>query len=246
MEECIQSVLSQEATKSDVYIATSTPSEWIDNVARAYDLPVFVNQGEHGIGPDWCFAYEQASTPLVTIAHQDDVYCAGYAADAIARMDKMPNSLIYFCNYGELRGNKAVTGGLNLRIKRALLLPLRSKRASYTKAAKRFPIAFGNAICCPAVCYNKELLPTVPFNTSMRNALDWDCWERLSQQDGAFCYSPYVGMYHRIHEESATSENIQDNTRSSEDLQMLQRFWPRPIANFINRFYAHGMDSNAL
>lgn len=239
-------MLAQQGTKSEVYIATSTPSVWLNDIAQKYSLPVYVNEGEHGIGPDWSFAYNQANTPLVTIAHQDDVYCSGYTADAIARMSKMRNSLIYFCGYGELRNGQKETKGINLKIKRALLLPLRSKRASYRKIAKRFPISFGNAICCPSVCYNRNLLPNAPFDNSMRNALDWDCWERLSRRDGAFCYSPLILMYHRIHEESATSENIQDNTRADEDLEMLQRFWPRPIASLLYKFYAHGMDSNVV
>ena len=83
LTECIESVLNQEGVRSEVYIATSTPSDWLSDIANRYGLPVYVNDGEHGIGQDWNFAYSKATGDYVTIAHQDDVYCPGYAAEAL-------------------------------------------------------------------------------------------------------------------------------------------------------------------
>ena len=51
-------------------------------------------------------------------------------------------------------------------------------------------------------------------------------------------------MHHRIHEESETSNLIRDNTRTKEDLAMLMRFWPAPVARLINVVYARGQRSN--
>lgn len=78
----------------------------------------------------------------------------------------------------------------------------------------------------------------------MKGGLDWDAWERLSRIGGEFCYDPQVLMYHRIHEDSETSHIIADNTRKNEDLAMLERFWPKPIARFINHFYSESLKSN--
>lgn len=246
LRECLDSVLRQDGQASEVFIATSTPSEWLEQVAREYGVALYVNEGPGGIGPDWNFAYAQAKGRYVTIAHQDDVYCARYATSATLQLSARPDSLIFFCDYGELRGDKRVTRNLNLRIKRVLLAPLRSQRAAGRRGAKRAPIALGNAICCPSVCFNKEVIPNPPFSTQLGNALDWDCWERLSKQPGAFCYAPDVLMYHRIHVDSATSANIESDVRSTEDLKMLERFWPKPIAGLLFKAYAHGMDSNAM
>lgn len=244
LRECIESVLSQSGAASEVFVATSTPSTWLEDVVRPYDLPLYVNPGVGGIGPDWNFAYSKAHGKFVTIAHQDDLYCEGYAADAVSRLSAARSPLMYFCNYGELRNGVRIDTNLNLRIKRILLAPLKVRRLSSGTFAKRFSLAFGNAICCPAVCFNREILTEPPFRTDMKNALDWDLWERLSKESGAFCYSPRILMYHRIHEESATTENISDNVRADEDIKMLERFWPSPIARIINRAYSHSMDSN--
>ena len=71
--ECISSLLKQ-TVKSRILIATSTPNEYITRTAAEYEIPVIVNKGQGGIVQDWNFAYKQADTPYVTIAHQDDFY----------------------------------------------------------------------------------------------------------------------------------------------------------------------------
>ena len=55
LRECIESVLNQQdgddhPVKSEVFIATATPSAWLDGIAADYGLAVVVNDGEH---EDW-------------------------------------------------------------------------------------------------------------------------------------------------------------------------------------------------
>ena len=64
--------------------------------------------------------------------------------------------------------------------------------------------------------------------------------------DGEFVYSDAILMHHRIHEGSTTSALIKDSTRTDEDLEMLERFWPRPLALAINSVYSMGQRSNDL
>ena len=73
LEECITSLMEQ-TVKSEIFIATSTPNKYIDNIAAKYNLKVYVNEGESGITQDWNFAYSKVQTDYVTIAHQDDKY----------------------------------------------------------------------------------------------------------------------------------------------------------------------------
>jgi hypothetical protein len=80
----------------------------------------------------------------------------------------------------------------------------------------------------------------------MKSNLDWDTWESLSKLEGEFYYSSQLLMYHRIHEESTTSALIKDDTRSHEDREMFDRFWPRPVAALIERAYSRGEKSNGL
>ena len=82
LEDCVKSLISQ-TVKSNILIATSTPNEHISAVAERYNLPIYINEGEKGIGGDWNFAYSKAKTPIITIAHQDDIYEPDYTKEML-------------------------------------------------------------------------------------------------------------------------------------------------------------------
>lgn len=90
LEACLRS-LKQQTVKTNILIATSTPNSLIGRLSKKYDIPVFVNTGEHGITQDWNFAYAQAQTKYVTIAHQDDVYDKKYAEEMLRYMRQEEN-----------------------------------------------------------------------------------------------------------------------------------------------------------
>ncbi len=246
LRECIESIQAQRNVTSEVFIATSTPSAWLDNIAREYGLPLYVNEGESGIGQDWNFAYAQATGDYVTIAHQDDIYCEDYARMAVRLMDDASDPLIFFSDYGELRNGERVDNNRLLRVKRKLLHGLKNERNCTNVHVRRRALALGSAICCPSVCLSRRACPEPPFKLGMKSNLDWDTWESLSRREGSFCYAPFILMYHRIHGDSTTSQLIADDTRGKEDLEMLQRFWPDPVAKVIYRIYSRGMESNSL
>lgn len=96
LEECIKSVLNQKY-KSKVIIATSTPNEFINEIALKYNLEVFVNPNPgKGIGYDFDFAISCGKSKLVTVAHQDDIYDYGYSYEIIKKYNKYPMSSNYF------------------------------------------------------------------------------------------------------------------------------------------------------
>ena len=53
-------------------------------------------------------------------------------------------------------------------------------------------------------------------------------------------------MCHRIHEESETSNLIQNNVRLEEDFEMFKKFWPTPIARILMKFYKSAVKTNAV
>ncbi len=87
LEECIQSVLNQKV-KTTVILATSTPNEHIESLCKKYGIEMFVNTGEHGMTQDWNFAVSMCKTPIVTIAHQDDVYFEDYTRILLERANE--------------------------------------------------------------------------------------------------------------------------------------------------------------
>ena len=80
LRELIETLFAQ-TVRSRIFIATSTPTEAIRGIAGEYDIPLHINGASAGISSDWNFAYAQAETDFVTLAHQDDVYEPVFTAE---------------------------------------------------------------------------------------------------------------------------------------------------------------------
>lgn len=243
LEECILSVLNQTSS-SRVLIATSTDTPLIREMSEKYGLELRYSGLASDIAGDWNYAYHQADTRYVTIAHQDDVYDPGYAETAVRMLDKKNRPLLFFSDYYEIRDGQAVYRNLNLRIKKIMLAPLLIPGLSGRKAVKRSVLALGNPICCPSVTYVRDNLPYSLFRKGMKSNIDWQAWAAASGMRGDFVYKNKPLMGHRIHVGSTTTEIIESSSRTQEDLFMLKQFWPDPIAERINRLYQNAEKSN--
>ena len=241
LEECIKSVLNQ-TVKSNVHIATSTPNEYIEKMAKKYNLKLYINEGEKGIGQDWNFAVSKAETDYVTVAHQDDIYKEKYLEEIVNMLEKGKDFVIAFTDYRELKNGEEIPLTGNLKIKKILLFPLRFFKKS--KFWKRRSLSLGSGICCPSVTVNTKIAGKMPYKTELKCDLDWDTWYEMTKYKSRFMYIPKELMCHRIHEDSETSNLIQDNTRLEEDFLMFNRFWPKPIAKFIMKFYKKAINTN--
>lgn len=245
LEECILS-LKKQTVKSYIFIATSTPNKYIDNIAEKYRIDVMVNLGPGGITQDWNFGLSKVKTRYATVAHQDDIYEPEYAEKIIKEMDKSENSIIAFSDYSELRNGEKIHDTTMLKIKRIMLLPLRIKAFWKSKFIRRRVLSMGDPICCPAVTFDLENVRRPIFKDGFRSCEDWEAWEKLSRLTGKFIYINEPLMCHRIHEESATTAIIHDNARVQENYIMYCKFWPKPIAKLINHFYTKSEKSNEI
>ncbi len=243
LEECVKSLIAQTLS-SNILIATSTPNEHITSIAQKYDLPIYINEGEKGIGGDWNFAYSKANTPLITIAHQDDIYEPTYTEEMLDYINKSKNPIIYFSGYGELRNGEKIYNNSLLKIKKLMLSPLKIRAFWTSRFVRRRILSLGCPICCPAVTFVQKMVGENPFTNDYLSDIDWQQWEMQSRKKGSFVYNSKPLMCHRIHEESATTEIIGDSKRSKEDFDMFCKFWPRPIAKFIAKLYSNSEKSN--
>lgn len=244
LEPCIKSVLNQTA-ESQVVIATTTPNSHIKSLSEKYHLKTI--EGEHlNIGTDFDFALHVAKTPLVTIAHQDDIYEKDYVEQILKSYQKYPNSSIIFTDYYEIRNNQKVYTNTNLKVKRLLLIPARLKKSLKSKHFKRFILKFGNSICCPSVSFVLKNCPEDVFKSSFQCNCDWHAWEKLSTKREAFTFIPKPLMGHRISTSSTTTSIINNGIRTKEDYEIFQRFWPKPIAKFLTKIYQKSEKSNTL
>lgn len=189
LEECIKSVLNQKYP-SKVVVATSTPNEFIQNIVRKYSLEIIVNPNPgRGIGYDFDFAVSCGKTKLATVAHQDDIYDYEYSDLIVKAYKKNQDSLIVFSDYYEIREEGKVYSNTNLKIKRILLFPLRSRFLASTKFGKRLSLRFGNAISCPAVTFDKDNINTNDiFKCDFVCDVDWYAWEKLSKKWEVYFY----------------------------------------------------------
>ena len=246
LEKCICSLMKQNV-KSNIIMTTSTPSEYIEKLAKKYGLKLFVNDDTPDIARDWNFAISKAETDLVTIAHQDDIYDKDYLEEILKAMNKVKKPILAHTAYYEIRDGKKVYSNRLLRIKKLMLLPQIPSFTWNSVFLRRRILAFGCAICCPSVTYVKGRLSEEPFQVGCKADLDWQAWEKYSKLKGAFCYVKKPIMGHRVHEDSETTNVIGEGQgRTAEDYEMYRKFWPKWIADMLIKLYAKGQDSNTL
>lgn len=244
LEECILS-LKKQTISSNIIMETSTPNDYISGLAGKYDIPLYINP-KGGITQDWNFGLSKVETKFATVAHQDDVYEPEYTAKIMDKMKKSKKPLIAFSDYCELRDGQKVHDTTMLKIKRLMLAPLKMGAFKGSRFVRRRVLSMGDPICCPAVTFNLDTVERPIFKDGFRSCEDWEAWEMISRLKGDFLYIPEPLMCHRIHQESATTAIIQDNARVEENYVMFCKFWPRPIAKLINRFYTKSEESNSL
>jgi glycosyltransferase involved in cell wall biosynthesis len=243
LEECVKSVVSQ-TINSNVLISTSTPNDFIYNVAKKYDLDVVINKGIGDITDNFNFAYSQVNTELITICHQDDYYANDYLENVLKYLNKSKDPLICFTDYYELREEQIIKSNSLLKTKRVLLSPLRISLFWGNKFIRRRILSFGNPICCPSVTFVKSRIHNPNFNGLYRATFDWRVWEKISKFNGDFIFCPKPLLYRRIHKESTTTETILNNARTVQDQEIFQLFWPKWIAVKLAKLYDSGCQKN--
>ncbi|MCI8269867.1 MAG: glycosyltransferase [Lachnospiraceae bacterium] len=236
LETCIRS-LKKQTVFSAIIVCTSTPSSYIRGIAEKYELPYFVREGKSDIQSDWNFAYEQADSQLVTIAHQDDYYHRDYARMVQECWRKYRDTTVFTTDCVIIKGKRIQRPGLFLLIKKALRMPLRIRRLASHTFLKQAVLIWGNPVICPSATYNKEELGMPLFASPYKFALDWDTLWKLAKRPGRFiCVEkPLIG--YRIHEGATTKDFIDSHRRSEEELAMYQKIWPRLVAKGLMAFY---------
>ncbi|MEI6265720.1 MAG: glycosyltransferase family A protein [Sphingobacteriia bacterium] len=237
LEKCIESLL-QQSVKSDIIITTSTPTEFTKSIASKYNIPYHINNVENaGIACDWNFALSKATANLVTIAHQDDIYAEEFSKKAIEAYHQYADFQICFTNYADLFDQTIKSKSVYQLIKKLLLAPILISKESSNSFIKKWLIAFGNPISCPTVTFNKNKIGQFSFNRNYRFVVDWFAWLELSKQKGSFVYINQALIQHRIHEKSATTNEMKDGARTKEEKEILSIIWGKWLGSIIAFVY---------
>lgn len=242
LEECVLSLINQRL-KSEIIICTSTPCDYIDNIAQKYDIPLFVREGKSDIKDDWNFAYNCANGNYVTIAHQDDVYDSYYSAEVKKNCSENKDVTMFLSDYLPLKNGNKTQRDINSKLRRFLRSPLKNKALAKRKSIRKITLAFGNSICCPSVTYNKGLLGDSIFTSSFKFCIDWDTFLKLAKIPGAFVYVDKPLILYRVHDDATSKAFIENNGRIIEDTEMFRQFWPEFIVKILMRFYRKAYDT---
>lgn len=246
LRDCLASLRAQ-TVRSTVVIATSTPWEGLEGLAADFDARLAVHTPNAGIGRDWNFALSQATTPWVTLAHQDDLYLPTFTERMLALAARHPDAVLVATGYGERLepGGETRTRSPMLVIKRVLMeLGFLGRVAVASTGAKQRLLRFGCPIPCPSVSLRVDRTG-LRFREDLRVDLDWEAWLRLAAMPGTFAYDRHTLMLHRIHADSETSAGVRAGVRASEDRMMFEAMWPAPIARLLAKAYALSYEAGA-
>ena len=242
---CIESIVKQTYGRPRILLGTSTPSPYLEKIAADYGLSLHINPVRLDIATDWNFVMEAAKAQYVTIAHQDDLYEPQYLDVMSGIAANYRQLILAFSDYREHTDIDVRPANINLKIKRHLCTRAFGKRQSIGLAReKRKLLNLGNPICCPSVMINRTAVPGFRFASLWKTNLDWDAWLRLAEEPGLYVYSTQKLVSKRVHSGSETSVTIANRVRQSEDRQMFERFWPKPIAGLIAAIYSAGYLAN--
>ena len=124
LEECILSLVNQ-TVKTNIIMATSTPNDYIKNLANKYQIPLFIRNGKSDIRDDWNFAYDSADTEWVTIAHQDDRYNPAYVEEMQKKVVGVKDAIAFVSDYVPIKNGKIGPRDINSKIRKLLRTPLK-------------------------------------------------------------------------------------------------------------------------
>ena len=225
LEACIQSVMRQ-TVPGKMLIATSTPNNFIADLAAKYGIELKINNRSGTIGKDWNFGYSCAHTKYLTLVHQDDIYLSEFAEKCIraAEHDQSRRPLIVFNKSLVYHGEREVNISYKNILRWLFIFPFNFKRCISSPWWKRFILLFSNSISCPGVFYVKENLGNFRFDEQAKYILDWKAWYEMSRGTGSFIYVPDVLHIHREHEDSATS-STNSEILYQEELRLLSDIW---------------------
>ncbi len=242
LKECIQSLLKQ-TVKSKILLSTSTPSDFLDEVSKKYNIPLFVNKIRDGIASDWSFAHKNSKTKYVTLAHQDDLYFPQYTEQSLLSADRIKSCLLTFTDYCEIINDRLRYHSLLLAVKR-LILFLSYKKKTSSPTWTKLMLSFGNPVCCPTIMYNKENIGPLEFDRSFTMNLDWEAAFRLAKMKGNFIYINKKLLARRIHRESESTNALENKKRRLEDEILFNRLWPSYISKLLLHLYSIGYKLN--
>ena len=229
LEECIKSVINQ-SVKSNIVIATSTPNDYIFDLASEYSLGVMINKEKSNKGRDYNFAINSFDTPLVTIAHQDDLYDRNYTKFIQKAYKKNKDATIIFTDNYEIYNDIKIKHSKRLFFRRYFLFPLRFRIFQNKVFFKLRSLRREKFICTSSITFIKNNIQDEVFPTNLKYDNDWQGLIDLAKKKTRFVYLKDKLVGYRVIEKKIIKKKIE------EDTNILKSLYPKWYYNlFVKR-----------
>ena len=210
LEECIKSVLNQ-SVKSNVLITTSTPNDFIMELASNYSLGVMVNDTRSNKGNDFNFALATMNSELITIAHQDDLYNRNYTKEILETYKKNKDATIIFTDNYEIRKDKKINHSRELSRKRYYLYPLKFRFFQNKKYFKLRALKKEKFICTSSITFVKKNIDDNLFPTDLIYDNDWKALINLAKENKRFVYIDDKLVGYRVNKKNISKGKIKED-----------------------------------
>ena len=220
----IESLLAQ--THRDFTVVCLDDQSTDDSVAIAQSfrdarLHVERNVTRRGLAGNWNEAIAIARTPLLVIAHQDDLYEPHYLEAAAQLLEAHPRAFIAHtrATYIDEEGQPVDSTASRSRIDSGRMPEPYEREPS----AELRALHNGNYIICPSAMYRMSAVAGIgDFNEHYRFVPDWEYWFRGLQKGFTITGSHARLAHWRRHEESATRHEEATLRRYDEELELLE------------------------
>lgn len=212
LEECIKSVMKQ-SVKTNVVIATSTKNDYIIDLASKYGIGVMVNDIISNKGNDYNYAIDSFKTPLVTIAHQDDLYDRNYVKEILEYYENNKDASIIFTDNYEIDVDQKIKHSKNLFYKRYLKYPLKWHCLNNKTFFKLRSLKYMNSICTSSVTFIKENISSNFFPTDLKYENDWQAFINLAKKESRFAYLDKKLVGYRVFKGKPDKSRLKEKER---------------------------------
>jgi len=220
----IASLLAQQYERFEVICVDDLSTDDSLGVAKSFEgdsrFRVVQNDMRRGLAGNWNRAFELATTPLLVIAHQDDLYEPRFLAATSRLLAHHPRAFIAHARATYLDEHDRPIDSSASRYKDRFWPD--DEPYEREPAAELRVLQNGNYIICPAAMYRMSAVAQIgAFNESYRFVPDWEYWFRglLAGFTIAGTHERLVGW--RRHDETATKQEETSLRRYDEELELL-------------------------
>ena len=217
----LDSLLGQQHDDFEVVVIDDVSTDDSVAIAESRGVRVVRNEVRRGLAGNWNAAFALAKTPLLVIAHQDDVYDPRFLAATSKLLATYPRAFIAHTRAGiiDAHDRPVVTAAARFKDR---FWPADEPYERPPEAELRM-LQTGNYIVCPAVMFRMSAVETIgTFNESYRFVPDWEYWLRglVAGFTIAGTHAPLVQW--RSHEANATKQEEATLRRYDEELELLE------------------------